>query len=323
MAKKIVIADHREEGFHLEERAFTDAGAEVFICECSNENELIEAAKDANILIFTSSKLNSNVLGNLPECRMIIRYGIGLDNVDINAASRNGIYVCNAPSYGTFAVAEHTFALLLCLNRKLLQLDQNVKNHIWGIDSVVPVRSLWKKTLGIVGFGNIGRHVCTMAHAFNMKVLVYDPYVNIEILKSYDALPVDFNRLISDSDHITIHVPLNSDTKHLLCKNVFSRMKPEATLINTGRGSLVNQEDLTEALIAGTIAGAGLDVFEDEPVPSDSRLLSLSNLVLSPHVAWYTEESIVNLHQEVVDEVLRFLNGDLPLNIVNRELLQI
>jgi D-3-phosphoglycerate dehydrogenase len=254
---------------------------------------------------------------------MIIRYGIGLDNVDINAASKRGIYVCNAPSYGTFAVAEHTFALLLCLNRKLLQLDQNVKNHIWGIDSVVPVRSLSRKTLGIVGFGNIGRHVCSMAHAFNMKVIVFDPFVKNEMLNSYGAHSVDFDRLITDSDHITIHVPLNSDTMHLFNKNVFSRMKPEATLINTGRGSLINQEDLIEALLTGNIAGAGLDVFEDEPLPPDSRLLNIPNTVLSPHVAWYTEESITNLHQEVVDEVLRFLKGDLPLNIVNRELLQI
>jgi D-3-phosphoglycerate dehydrogenase len=321
MSLKIVIVDHREEGFKPEKDAFSAAGAEIIILGSVTEDQLIEAAKDAEILIFTFSKITASLISRLSSCRMLIRYGIGLDNVDIDAATRRGILVCNAPSYGSFAVAEHTFALLLALNRKVLQLDRNTRDRVWGIDPILPVHSLQNRTLGIFGFGNIGRHVSRMAMAFEMKVIVCDPNLKEAELSDASISAVTFDELITGADHISIHAPLNSETRHLFNIDVFRKMKSSATLINTSRGSIINEEDLVDTLSGGMIAGAALDVYENEPVAPGSKLLTLPNVVLSPHVAWYTEESIINLHREVVDEVIRFINGDLPLNIVNRKLL--
>lgn len=317
MKKKVVIIDNREEGFEMEKKTFAREDAELVICECKDENELIEKARNAYIIIFTSSKISEKVIKQLTNCKMLIRYGVGLDNVDIKAASEKGIYVCNTPNYGTYAVAEHAFSLLMCVNRKLTLLDRNVRNHIWKMENIPPVYSLRDKILGIVGFGSIGRYVCKMAVAFDMKVLIYDPFVDAKTAEKHMAQIAVFNDLVKRSDHITLHAPLTEETRHLFNKNVFQNMKNTSTIINTSRGDLINQNDLKEALKYGRIAGAGLDVFETEPVDPHDELLTMENVVLTPHAAWYTEESIVNLHQEVIDDVLRVLRGNTPQNIVN------
>jgi len=317
MSRKIVIVDSREEGFELEKRAFASEDAKLEILNCKDESELIEAVREAYIVIFTSSKFPAEVIKHLADCKMLIRYGIGLDNVDLNAAAEKGIYVCNAPDYGTFAVAEHAFALLISVVRKLLQLDQNVRNNKWSIDAIGPVHTLRYKTLGIVGFGNIGRHLSKMAQAFDMDVLISDPYVDDELAKEFKVRKTTLDDLVIKSYHISLHAPLSTETRYLFNKTLFKKMKPSATIINTGRGGLINQNDLISALGSGDIAGAGLDVFESEPLAADNELLKISNVVLSPHVAWYTKESVVNLHLEVIDEVLRVLRGNKPLNCVN------
>lgn len=317
MKKKVVIVDHREEGFELEKKVFALEDVELSICLPMNEDELIESVKDAYVLIFTSSRINEKVIRHLVNCKLLIRYGIGLDNVDIKVASEKGIYVCNTPGYGTYAVAEHAFSLLMCINRKLLFLDHRVRNQIWNMDNLTPVYSLRDKTLGIVGFGNTGRFVSEMAEAFNMKIIVFDPNINAESADKYNVKSVGFDYLISNSDHISIHAPLTQSTRNLFNKEVFQKMKYGSTIINTSRGGLINQTDLIKALKSGVIAGAGLDVFENEPLDSRDELLSLPNVVLTPHIAWYTEESMVNLHRELVEDVVRVLRGNPPLNFVN------
>lgn len=315
---KIVIVDHREEGFEMEKKAFVAENVDLFISSCKNEEELIETVKDAHIIIFTFSKITANVINRLTNCKMVIRYGVGLENVDIKAATEKGIYVCNTRNYGTFAVAEHAFALLISVTRRIQLLDHNVRNNIWDMQSIPPVYSLQHKTLGITGFGNIGRYVCKMALAFDMKVIVYDPYIEQETVRKLSAEKVSFDDLIKNSDHITIHAPLTEETRHIFSKDVFGKMKNTSTLINTSRGGLVNQNDLIMALKSAQIAGAGIDVFENEPLDPHNELLTIKNVVLTPHVAWYTEDSIVNLHQEVIDEVIRVLHGNLPQNAVNK-----
>jgi D-3-phosphoglycerate dehydrogenase / 2-oxoglutarate reductase len=317
MKRKIIIVDHREEGFEKEKNALSKQDADLLIHQCMDENELIEKVRDAFIIIFTSSKFTRKVISQLSGCKMIIRYGSGLDNVDIKAASEKGIYVCNTQNYGSFAVAEHAFALLLAINRKLILLDRNVRNHKWDMESIVPVHSLRHKILGIAGFGKIGRQVCKMATAFDMKVIVYDPFIKQDLLDEYNVQTYSFDDFIINSDHITLHIPLTDKTQHLFNSTVFEKMKSTATIINTGRGNLINQNDLIAALRSGKIAGAGLDVFDNEPLELQNELLMMNNTVLSPHLAWYTEESIENLHQEVIDEVLRVLDGDIPRNLVN------
>lgn len=317
MRRKVVIVDHREEGFEIEKNAFLSEGAEVSICETRNEEELIESVRDAYVVIFTFSKISRNVIDQLTNCKMLIRYGVGLDNVDIKAASEKGISVCNTPNYGTYAVAEHAFALLMSMNRRILFLDQQVRNHIWDMEGIPPVYSLSNKGLGIVGFGNTGRYLAKMAAAFNMKVVVYDPFISQEIANEHKVRTSGFDELIRNSDHISIHAPLTDETRYLFNKDVFQEMKKTSIIVNTSRGGLINQNDLLWALKNERIAGAALDVFENEPLDPQSELLTLHNVVLTPHVAWYTEESIVNLHQEVIDDVLRVLQGNVPQNVVN------
>ncbi len=314
---KIAIIDHREEGYELEKQALSSENVELRFCRCKNEEELIETVKDAEIIIFTVSVLNRRVISHLSNCRMIIRYGVGMDNVDLDAATEKGIYVCNAPHYGTFTVAEHAFALLLSLSRKILLLDKNLRKNIWGLSSVVPVHSLRNKTLGLVGFGNIGKYVCKMALAFEMKIIVHDPYLSEKTIEESGATKVSFTDLIRRSDHISIHAPLTDETRHLFNKNVFAEMKKTAAIINTSRGGLINQADLIEALKSGRIAGAGLDVFENEPLDPENEILPLGNVILTPHAAWYTEDSIKSLHQEVIENVIRVIHGKKPYNIVN------
>jgi D-3-phosphoglycerate dehydrogenase / 2-oxoglutarate reductase len=318
MKWKVVIIDNREEGFELEEKAFALEDVKLIICPSMNEDELIEIVKDASVVIFTSSQINEKVINHLENCKLLIRYGVGLDNVDLKAASGKGIYVCNTPNYGTYAVAEHAFALLMCLNSKLAILDHNVRSHIWDMESIQPIHSLRYKTLGIVGFGNIGRYMCNMALAFDMKVVIYDPYINEDSANKYKGIKVSFDDLVDISDHISLHTPLTEETKHLFNKNVFQKMKSRSTIINTSRGGLINQLDLISALKSERISGAALDVFENEPLDLNNELLTLRNVVLTPHVAWYTEESIVNLHQEVINDVIRVLNGTPPQNAVNK-----
>jgi D-3-phosphoglycerate dehydrogenase / 2-oxoglutarate reductase len=321
MKKKIAIIDYREEGFEMEKKAFAAEHTEVFIYSCKNEDELIESIWDAHVIIFTYSMITENVIDKLTNCQMLIRYGIGLDNIDVEAASKKGILVCNAPNYGVYAVAEHAFALLMCLNRKLKLLDQCVRDQIWSIKSISPVFSLKDKTLGIVGFGNIGRYVCEMANAFQMKAIIFDPFVDNVTASKYRARLVSFDDLIKQSDHITLHAPLRNETRNLFNKKVFQKMKNTSILINTSRGGLINESDLIMALKSKRLAGAGLDVFDNEPMELHNELLNMENVILTPHVAWYTEESIINLHQEIIDEVLRVLRGRKPQNSVNFQLL--
>lgn len=317
MEKKILITDTREEGYEMEKQAFAKDNVKLVISESKDEKELIEEARDAYILIFTSSEITEKVINNLSCCRMIIRYGVGLDKVDIPAATQRGIYVCNTPHYGTYAVAEHAFSMLLCVNRRISFLDKYVRSNNWDVNSIPPVRALKDKTLGLVGFGNIGRYVCKMATGFQMNVIVQDPFVDNDLIVKNGAEPVSFDDLIRRSDHVSLHAPLTKDTFHLFNKQVFERMGKLSTIINTGRGGLIDQGDLISALKSGQIGGAGLDVFENEPLSPDDELLKMDNVVLTPHVAWYTQESVVNLHQEVIDEVLRVINGEKPENAVN------
>ncbi len=315
---KILIIDPREEGFDTEKKAFSKEDVTLMICQCKDEDELIEKAGNADIVIFTSSKISGRVISSLNNCKMLIRYGVGLENVDIKAATEKGIYVCNTPDYGTYAVAEHAFALLINVNRHLLYLDRYVRSGGWDISDIQEVNSLRGKVLGIIGFGNIGRLVYNMAAGFEMKIKVYDPFANEDVLTNYRVELVTFDEIVKTSDNITLHLPLTDKTFHLFNKKIFGRMKEGSVIINTSRGAIINQTDFVEALRKGKLAGAGLDVFESEPLDIDSELRKMDNVILTPHVAWYTQESIISLHQEVIDEVLRVIHGKIPKNAVNQ-----
>lgn len=318
---KIVMLDRMGTDFTLEKKAFRDAGATFLVTYFQNADELKSIVHDADVLMFNDAHISADIIAALDKCKMIIRYGIGYDNVDLEAAGKKGIYVCNAPSYGTYDVAEHTMALLLSVCKHIPLADKCARTGQWKADRVGKVRRLTGKTLGLIGFGRIARTVAARARAFEMDLLVYDPYVSAEDAAAAGAKLVDFPVLLESSDYITLHSPLTDETRHMMGMPQFKLMKKDAVLINTGRGGLVNENELIFALLSGEIAGAGLDVFEEEPLSPSSKLLQMENVVLTPHVAWNSFEGVDDLHKEVTDNVLRVLRGEIPINIVNQKFL--
>ena len=290
---------------------------EFTITNADNEASLIAALADANIILFTAAKLTANVIKTLDNCRLIIRYGIGYDNVDTAAAKEKGIFVCNAPNYGVVDVAEHALMLMMATAKRTVRMHDMVRENRWSLDGIGAGQRLAGKTVGFVGFGKIARALCERTNALGMKPLVYDPYVSSEALKAFGATGVTLDDLLKSADIVTLHLPLMESTKHMFNMELFKKMKRSAVLINTSRGAIVKEADLIDALEAGYLAGVGLDVFENESGGLDPRFLSLSNAVLTPHVAWNTGEATLAIHQEVTENVLRFIRGERPESIVN------
>ena len=316
---KIVAFSANLDGFEKEKEIFSGlADVDFNISEAVEENDVIAAARDADIILFASTKLNERVIKELEKCKLIIRYGIGYDNVDTEAARNAGIYVCNSPNYGIIDVAEHTIALLLSCAKRLALLNERIADNEWSLEEKIGCGiRLAGKTIGFVGFGNIGRAVCRRTNAFDMKPLVYDPFVSDEAILEYGAKRSSLDELLSESDFVSLHLALNEKTRHIIGAKEFSIMKKSAILINTSRGGVVNESELADALEKGIIAGVGLDVFENEGENIDIRLLNSKRSVFTPHLAWNTDMAMPSLHKEVIENVLRFLRGERPCNIVN------
>ena len=316
--KKIVALSCFPQEFDYEREKFAKYDVEFVISPLKNPDEVIEVVRDADVILFTDVKMDKAFLSKLEKCKLIIRYGIGYDNIDTNSAADLGIMVCNAPNYGVADVAEHALALILSCTKRLTYMNDCVRDSMWSTGDMGSSRRILGKTVGFAGFGKIARCVCERTNAFGTKALVYDPYVNEEDLKKYNAKAVDLDTLLSQSDYVTLHLPLTDKTRHMFGKNEFAKMKNTAYLINSSRGGLVVEADLVDAIDKGVIAGAGLDVFENEGGNLDKRLFEMKNVALTPHVAWNTYEGMEALHIEVTENVIRFLEGKVPESIVNR-----
>lgn len=307
---------HSENSY--EDEVFSKMADVVFVkTVAKTEEEVIEAAKDAEVVLFTSTGFSEKVISQLKNCGLMVRYGIGFDTVDLEATKKRGIFVCNSPKYGVIDVAEHAISLMFAVSKHLVELHERVSNGIMENATVRAGARLCGKTIGFLGFGNIGRAVCERTNGCGMKAIVYDPYVKEETLAEYKAQKVDFDEFLKNADYISCHLPLNEQTRHCLNKEAFKKMKNTAVIINTSRGGVINEKDLAQALENGEIAGVGLDVFEDESVSLDPRLAKSQNAVLTPHIAWNTPDAIVTLRHEVTDNVVRYLNGERPESIVN------
>lgn len=291
---------------------------EIFMSDAVSEEELIRDAKDAEVILFTSAKLTRAVLENLDKCKLIVRYGIGYDTVDTEAARELGIYVCNSPNYGVIDVAEHAFALMMATCKRLVRMNDRVRANNWGFENMGQSCRLTGKTIGFLGFGKIARAVCRFTSAFGTRTLVYDPYVTEDALREFSAEAVPLDTLLRESDFMTLHLPLSDATRHTIGERELRLMKPSAVIINTSRGPVIDEAALLSALVDGVIAGAGLDVFEDETGGMDPRLAEQDNVVLTPHVAWNTTEATVAIHEEVAANVAKYLRGERPDSIVNR-----
>jgi len=295
---KVIIADQiNEKGIKILEEV-----AEVVVDTSITQEKLISKIKDFDAIIVRSrTKVTRTVIEAGEKLKIIARAGVGVDNVDVEAATERGIMVVNAPESASITVAELTIGLILALTRKISIADKSVKEGKWEKSKFMGIE-LNGKTLGILGLGRIGTQVLIRAKAFGMSILVYDPYITKETAKELGVDIVDFQTLLKNSDIMTIHVPLTPETKYLISKDQFKMMKENAIIINAARGGIINEDDLYEALTIDNLGGAGLDVFEKEP-PEVSPLLTLDNVILTPHIGASTKEAQIDAAVRVANEV--------------------
>ena len=316
--RKIVVFNQMSDPLTRELEVFSRFDdVELVKSAAVTEDELIRDAEDAEVILFASAKLTKNVLRSLKKCKLIVRYGIGYDTVDTDAARECGIYVCNSPNYGVTDVAEHAFALMLACCKQLPRLNDRIREGNWGFTDMGIWQRLTGKTVGFLGFGKIARAVCSFTAPFKTKTIVYDPYVSDELLEEFGAQRVTLDELLEGADFLTLHLPLSDATRHTIGARELAKMKKSAIIINTSRGPIIDEAALVDALVSGKIAGAGLDVFEDEGGGIDPRLPEQYNVVLTPHVAWNTIEAVGALHEEVAANVAKYLSGQRPDSIVN------
>jgi D-3-phosphoglycerate dehydrogenase len=292
-----------------------------------NGAEVTSQVAEADILITGMATVDDAVASQLRNVRFVLRPYVGYDDIDVDALTDHGILFANVPDAFIEEVANQTLALILACNRKIVPTDAFVKRGDWsrgapGRTASVPIRRLSSLTLGLVGFGNIGRLVMERARAFGFRVMAADPYIAPEIFGEYGVEPAPLEQVLADSDIVSVHVLLNRETRHLIGAAQLALMKPDAVLINTSRGPVVDEAALVAALTAGRLAGAGLDVFEVEPIPGDSPLLGMPNVVLSSHIASYSEEGDVAHNLRTLDILSRVVEGGLPERkvVVNKDL---
>jgi D-3-phosphoglycerate dehydrogenase / 2-oxoglutarate reductase len=297
-------------------------GAELRLAEEPKPEAILRVAKDADALLATYAKITADMIRQMTRCRIISRFGIGVDNVDIPVATERGIVVTKVPDYCIDEVSDHAVALLLTAVRKIPLANSLVQQGRWEMPAVVPIHRLRGSVLGLVGFGRIPQLVAPKAQAFGMRVVSFDPYIPKDVFDRAKVESVDFPQLLKLSDYVSIHAPLLPETQGLFNADAFRQMKPHAYLINTARGPIVDEAALAHALDAGQLAGAALDVMTKEP-PTGSPLLGRPNVIITPHTSFYSEESLNDLETKAAEEVVRVLKGQAPKNPVNPEALKV
>ncbi|SEA76396.1 D-3-phosphoglycerate dehydrogenase [Thalassobacillus cyri] len=315
---KIVITDYEYDTLQQEQEVLTEAGLEYVALQCKTEEEVIEACRDADGIITQYAPFTEKVINNLEKCKVIARYGIGVDSIDVNAASEKGITVCNVTDYCLDEVSDHAMALLLSAARKVTLLNNHVKNNDWNFNLGKPIHRLRGQVLGLVGFGNIPQRLAEKAKAFGLQIITYDPYIDETAAGEKGARLVDFDSLLAEADFVSVHAPLTKATQHMMNEEAFQKMKPTAYLINTARGGLVDEAALEGAVKNKEIAGAAIDVMEQEPPVTDHSLLAYEEMIITPHVAWYSEASEAELKRKTAQNVADVLTGKKPAYSVNR-----
>ncbi|MBB5755076.1 C-terminal binding protein [Prosthecomicrobium pneumaticum] len=326
---KVVITDYDYGDVDIERGILEAAGAEVIALQAKREDDLLAAAADCDAIMNQYARVGARTIAAMERCRVIARYGVGVDIVDVAAASAKGILVTNVRDYCTDEVADHAVSLWLALARRLFDYDRATHQGIWRWQSGSPIHRLRGRTLGIVSFGKIGQAIANRARPFGVTLIAYDPYLPAEVAKAHDIRQVDKATLLAEADVVMMQVPMTDETRHFLGEAEFAAMKPGALVINTGRGPTIDNKALYRALVEGRIAGAGLDDPEEEPAklaawsPDDNPIFSLSNVIVTPHAAYYSEESIRTARETAASEVARVLTGQQPRNPVNAHLLTV
>ena len=300
---------HEVIGIDIEKKVFKDAGMEVELKQAITEDEVIAQCQDAEIFIVQYAKITEKVMDNCPKLKYVVRYGVGVDTIDVPAATKHGIQIGNVPDYGMNEVADHAISLALAMVRKIVKMNAFTKAEKWDYTNSIPVHRFNQMTVGVIGLGRIGRNFAKKMNALGFKVIGTDPYFKPTPETDEYVTPVTMEEVIEKSDVISLHCPADGNID-LFNKETFKKMKNNAVLINVARGGIINEEDLDQALTDGEIAGAALDCMLGEPVSKDSPLFKHENVIVTPHMAWYSEEAAQELKRKVAEESVRFANGE-------------
>ena len=316
---RVVVTDDRYGSYEEENAVLKEIGVSVEVHDQMDEAETVRVLAQADGILVNLHPLPAGVIEKLDRCRVISRYGVGYDNVDVETATAKGIWVARVPDYCLEDVSDQALALLLGCVRKVAFKDRRIREGAWNLHREQPSYRIAGKTLGLIGYGAIARTLHRKMSGFGLdRVLAFDPYLDPRKITENGAQAVPLRRLLKESDYVSVHAPLNEETRGLIGSRELTLMKKTAILVNTSRGPLLEEKAVADALAGGKIAAAGLDVFESEPLPPDSPLLRLDNAVLSDHAGWYSEESVAELKTKAARNVLEVLKGGKPLYPVNQ-----
>ena len=319
MASKhvVIVADCDHQSIDIEKAVLADISPELPWLKCKTEDDLIAQCAQGEGIIIMYAPMTRRVMQTLKHCKIIARYGVGVDSIDLKAAAELGIVVSNVPDYGTHEVSDHALAMMLCLTRKVAMASSLVKAGQWDFRLMHPIHRHQVQTIGIVGLGRIGSAMAHKTHAMGMRVIAHDPLIAPEAVPDY-VTRVSLDELMRESDVVSVHCPLSESTRNLLDAKILDLMKPSAYLINTARGAIVDEVALEKMLAEKRLAGAAMDVLSREPGAPDHPLFKYENFLCTPHMAWHSEESNKELKRKAAEEVRRVLRGEAPLYQVNK-----
>ncbi len=318
MNPKVVVTDYAFPDLSIEQAVLAETGCELTGRQCKTESDLLDLCKDADAVITQFARVNANVIAGMARAKVIVRYGIGVDNVDLEAARARGIPVCNVPDYCIDEVADHTLALILASTRQVVPHTNHLRSGKWGlVGSLASLKALAQLTVGVIGFGRIGREVVRRLAAFKCAIKVFDPLVPAEEIRKCGLEPASFDEVLKAADLLTLHCPSTPQTRKMINRDSLAKLKPGAILINVGRGDLVDVPALTAALESGHLGAAALDVFDPEPIPADHPVLKMPNVLLTPHIASASPTAVHKLRTAAANLALRAVRGQPLPNIVN------
>lgn len=314
--KKVIITDYGFPHVDLEREIITSVGAEFATIQpiCKTEDDIIRTCGDADALLVQWAPVTRRVLEALPRVRCIVRYGVGVNNFDLDAARDLGVIAANVPDFCVEEVANHALAMILSLCRRIPQDHAQILQSGWGVNPFRPIHALTDLTLGLMSFGKIARNLAKKAAMLGFSIIAHDPFLDDGVFSAYGATRVDFEGLLRQSDVLSLHCPLVPATTHLMNRDTLGKMKKGAILINTSRGPVVHEEALIDALKSGHLGGAGLDVFEEEPLPAGSPLRSFTNTILTSHAASVSEKAVEILQRKAAEAARDFLLGKDPVS---------
>lgn len=322
MTAHVLITDYAWPSVDIERNILGAVGAELLIAHTGDEAELLELAPRADAILTNWKPVTSAVLDAAPRCRVVSRYGVGIDNIAVRRATELGILVTNVPDYCFEEVSDHAMALLLACARRIVSFANATRRGTWDVSQGRPIPRLRGQTLGLIGFGRNARALAAKAVGFGLKILAFDPWITPADVARFGQHTGDLDHLLREADYVSVHVPLTDQTRGLINTRTLRLMKPSAYLINTARGAIVDEPALVKALREKQIAGAGLDVLAEEPGAPDNPLFTLDNVVVTPHAAFYSETAIEELEQKAAEHVAQVLRGEVPRHVVNPEVRQ-